>query len=62
MTQCRSQSLLFPRGDDENLDVLAPRDGPGGSLMRRLLWSGGANAATHEEVREVRDGAGSPAS
>ena len=67
-------SSAFSRGDDEDLDVRAPRygpgellhdidvrvpaDGPGGLLQGRVLWSGGANGATQEEGREPRHGAG----
>jgi len=63
----------FPRGDDEDLnvrtpcdgpgewpyelDVRAPADGPGGRLTRVVVWSGGANGSTHEEGREPRHGA-----
>ena len=60
----------FPRGDNEDLNVRAPRDGQGGwspvlnvrvpadgpgrLLPGCAVWSGGAKGATQEEGREPR--------
>jgi hypothetical protein len=48
---------LLPRGDDEDLNVVAPRDGPGGLLMA-LGVAGGALSSDSQTLSALSLGAG----